>query len=80
MATTLQSKLRGMGRLTGLTFASSLCFEDIWFVLGHKKIRKVKGEKGGINKRRKGKEGKKEGDREGGRDKETIFPCVHEIP
>lgn len=58
MAATLQSKLRGMGRLTSLTFASSLGFDEIGFVLGDKKRKKVKAERrrqarGGRGKKRR---------------------------
>lgn len=81
VVTTLQSKLRGMGRLAGLTFASSLCFEEIGFVLGHKNQKKrLKGEKGRDKWEEEG-EGKKEGEREGGREKEIIFfSSAYEIP
>lgn len=83
MAATLQSKLRGMGRLTSLTFASSLGFDEVGFVLGDKKRKKVKAER---RRQARGGRGKKEGDREGqrqgreaGRQRDNL-PSTHEIP
>lgn len=67
-------KLRGMGRLAGLTFASSLCFEEIGFVLGHKNQKKGWRErKGGTSERRKGKEKKKERGKEAEKRKWSSF-------
>lgn len=76
VAATLQSKLRGMGRLTSLTFASSLGFDEIGFVLGDKKEKRWRQREG--DKQEEEEEKKKEtgkdrgkGEKQGG--KETTF-------
>lgn len=82
MAATLQSKLRGMGRLTSLTFASSLGFDEIGFVLGDKKRKKVKAERRRQARGGRGKKGDREGQRQGreaGRQRDNL-PSAHEIP